>query len=54
MSQECMNYRQTDISEWHFSILWDEKAALRACVQDSSHVTEILIVCQAVEIHFQL
>ena len=42
-----------DIFEWYLSILWDERAVLRACMQDSSHATEILTVCQAVEMHFQ-
>ncbi len=47
-------YLLHDISEWCFSILWDERAAFKACVQDSLHATEILTVCQAVEMHFQL
>ncbi len=42
-----------DIFKWYFSILWDERAALRAYMQNSSHVTEILTVCQAVKMHFQ-
>jgi hypothetical protein len=43
-----------DISEWCLNIFWDERAALRACAQDSSHATKTLIVCQIVKMHFQL